>query len=284
MSSSATNGRPEADFRPLPVSSLQKSPRAHNRIYFDRAKMAAFAEQMREGVVFSPIRVWWDGITYWLADGLHRVMAAEQAGLSEIPCEIHLGTQSNAQWDCYAHLAVHALRGSLEERQSLFALVFQHLDASALSDDRIAQHLGVAESLVRQWRKRFLPQGTITSGPEVDISDPIVCEAIDYMRANLAAHLDVPDVAKQFGVSSSQLWRRFRAASRVTPKAVITTVRVERAQELLRCTDLAPRDIALRVGYKTAGELDRAFSRVYGLRLREYRRLHGARLPQAVRS
>ena len=240
----AKSGTSEAEIRSLAVSAMQKNPRAHDRIYYDPAKVAAFAEQMRAGVVFPPIRVWWDGITHWLADGLHRLLAAEQAGISEILCAVHLGTESKAAWDCYAHLAAHACRGSLEERRSFAALVFQHPDAAALSDDRIAQHLGVAESLVRQWKRRFSGQSE-QAGP--------------------------------FGVSDSQLWRPFRVASRHTPKALLTTVRVERAQELVRCTKLAPKDISFRVGDKTALERDRAFSLVNGVRLREYRRLHAAK-------
>jgi AraC-like DNA-binding protein len=241
-------GPTRTEARPLPLSAIQRNPRANKCIYYDPAKVAAFAEQVRSGVIFPPIRVWWDGITYRLSDGLHRLAAAEQAGITEINSEVYLGTERKAQWDCYAHLAAHALRGSLEERGSLASLVFQHPDASTLTDDRIARHLGVTESLVRQWRRSFASQSE--------------------------------DALLELSVHVSPRWRRFRVSFRVAPKVLVATVRVERARELLRCTDLAPKDIAFRVGYKTTGELARAFTLVYGLRLREYSWLHAARSPR----
>jgi hypothetical protein len=56
---------------------------------------------MKDGTTFPPIRVWWDGSSYWLSDGFQRLAAAKQAGITEITCKIPEGSLTEAQWDSY---------------------------------------------------------------------------------------------------------------------------------------------------------------------------------------
>lgn len=44
------------------------------------------------GVVFPPI-VFFDGADYWLADGFHRLIAAEELGLTEFDADVREGTR-----------------------------------------------------------------------------------------------------------------------------------------------------------------------------------------------
>ena len=38
----------------------------------------SYAEEMTQGTVFPPIDVYFDGATYWLADGFHRYLATKR--------------------------------------------------------------------------------------------------------------------------------------------------------------------------------------------------------------
>ncbi|MGI8406505.1 MAG: streptomycin biosynthesis regulator, partial [Thermomicrobiales bacterium] len=53
--------------------------------------VADYADAMRSGATFPPITVFHDGQTHWLADGFHRVAAAEQAGIITIAADIRQG-------------------------------------------------------------------------------------------------------------------------------------------------------------------------------------------------
>jgi transcriptional regulator GlxA family with amidase domain len=108
----------------------------------------------------------------------------------------------------------------------------------------------------------------------VDTSDEIVMRAISYMRANLESSLSVAELARRIGVSAPHLRRRFRKAKQLNPRAIFTELRKERARELLGTTDLAVKEIADRLGYKTVSAFGRAFLRVWGEAPGESRRRH----------
>src|ERR1700677_1987369 len=114
-------GAIEPEIRSVPISSIQKEPRLKNGIALDPGRVAAFADLMRAGVTFPPIRVWRDGDTYWLADGLYRLNAAEQAGTTELLCEVRTGTLSDAEWHSYGSSRIHALWLSPGELRNLLA-------------------------------------------------------------------------------------------------------------------------------------------------------------------
>jgi hypothetical protein len=54
-------------------------------------------DAMAAGTTFPAVVISYDGDNHWLADGFHRVKAADQAGLDEIACEPHQGTLQDAQ-------------------------------------------------------------------------------------------------------------------------------------------------------------------------------------------
>jgi ParB-like chromosome segregation protein Spo0J len=56
-----------------------------------------YAESMREGAVFPPIKATFDGTTYWLYDGFHRYFAAHDLGFKDVEVDYKPGTQEDAQ-------------------------------------------------------------------------------------------------------------------------------------------------------------------------------------------
>jgi len=110
---------------------------------------------MQDGIVFPPVRVWWDGDAYWLSDGFHRIAAAERAGFAEIRAEVHHGCLSDAQWDSYSVNTSHGLRRTATEAQRVIHLALQHPRAGDLSNLELARHLHIPETTLRRWRKRL---------------------------------------------------------------------------------------------------------------------------------
>ncbi|MEU3605403.1 helix-turn-helix domain-containing protein [Streptomyces sp. NPDC035033] len=83
---------------------------------------------------------------------------------------------------------------------------------------------------------------------------------------DLAARYDLPALAREFGVSTRTLLRRFGAETGRTPLAYLHAARVRRARHLLETTDRTVAAIAADVGYRDAGTFTALFVRHTGRR------------------
>jgi len=123
--------------------------------------IAGIAPAMAAGMKFPPVIVLYDGADYWLADGFHRVTAAEQAGLEEIACELHPGTRQEAQ--CYSFSAnkANGLRRTNDDKGRAVQAALLHPLSAGLSDRQIAQHVGVDHTTVLRWREKLSAFGAL---------------------------------------------------------------------------------------------------------------------------
>jgi len=99
--------------------------------------------------------------------------------------------------------------------------------------------------------------------------------------------LDVPALAARAHVSPSHFSRCFKEAFGESPHHYLMTRRIQRAQELLRLTDLTVSEVCGEVGWASLGSFSAQFKRVVGLSLtawREHARRddHAARLPSCI--
>ncbi|MEV1248563.1 helix-turn-helix domain-containing protein [Nonomuraea sp. NPDC050022] len=104
----------------------------------------------------------------------------------------------------------------------------------------------------------------VASLPVVGSRPAVVAAAIEYIEANLAAPLTVPDVARAAGVSHNHLTRLFRAQSGDTVVAYIRRRRLSRALHLLRESTLAIPAIAAAVGIADLQAFNKACRRELG--------------------
>ena len=95
--------------------------------------------------------------------------------------------------------------------------------------------------------------------------------AKDLVDRAYAEPLDVAALARHAHVSPGHFIRRFKEAFGETPHQYVLTRRVERAQELLRNTDLSVTEICLEVGFQSLGSFSAAFHRVAGMTPTAYR-------------
>jgi LacI family transcriptional regulator len=91
------------------------------------------------------------------------------------------------------------------------------------------------------------------------IADPEVAAAVRYIREHAAEGILVRDVFRHVSVSPSVLQKRFREQLGCSPHEEIIRVRLERAQELLRETDLPLPAVAQKSGFRHADYLGAVF-------------------------
>jgi AraC-like DNA-binding protein len=95
--------------------------------------------------------------------------------------------------------------------------------------------------------------------------------AKDLVDRSFASPLDVAALARTAHVSPSHFSRRFKAAFGESPHQYVLSRRVERAQELLRNTELSVTEICPEVGFQSLGSFSAAFHRVTGRTPTAYR-------------
>lgn len=79
--------------------------------------------------------------------------------------------------------------------------------------------------------------------------DEEMLRAEKRLRSCIAKEISITDLAKECSLSHVQLIRRFRAAFGCTPSEYMTTLRLDRARELLLQTDLPIKAVATECGF-----------------------------------
>jgi len=103
------------------------------------------------------------------------------------------------------------------------------------------------------------------------MSDRRLATVTAFMNAELGRELTLSDLAREAGMSVHHFGRCFRARTGLGPAAYLTILRLERARELLRETDLAIAEIASACGYTRATAFATAFRRHVGRAPSDYR-------------
>jgi len=125
-------------------------------------KVLEYAELMREGTKFPPISVVYDGVDYIVWDGFHRYLAAWQAELNTILCEVENGDIRLARLKSYSANREHGIPLTNAEKRAIIRRILQDPDCAGFTQARIAQMVGVSirtvanvqEDLVSELGKR----------------------------------------------------------------------------------------------------------------------------------
>lgn len=118
------------------------------------------------------------------------------------------------------------------------------------------------------------PVGVVTRGSTdvVAMDDPIVVEAIHYIRDHAHEGIDVNDVVNALTVSRRALERRFKATLKRTPMEEIHRLKLNNALELLATTTLPMSNLASQSGYGRQDRMAKAVREATGLSPTAYRR------------
>ena len=145
----------------LKIDVIRTDGATQPRAAIDFEAVFDYMDAMSDGAEFPPVVVFYDGTSYWLADGFHRVKAAEQAGFEEIACELHQGTQQDAQWYSFGANKTNGLRRTNDDKQRAVRAALSHPKGVGLSDRQISSHVGVDHKTVGAWREKLEGTGEI---------------------------------------------------------------------------------------------------------------------------
>lgn len=135
------------------LAAIRLDGETQSRAEINNEAVAEYVEAIKDGAVFPPIVVFFDGATYWLGDGFHRVHAFRTAGRASINADVRNGTQADAQLFSYSANTVHGLRRSNADKRKAVLGTLNHPATKDWSDNQIAKHCGVHHSTVGDARR-----------------------------------------------------------------------------------------------------------------------------------
>jgi len=124
-----------------------------SRAEINSAVVAEYAEAIENGSVFPPIRVFFDGVSYWLGDGFHRYFAHLKAGKTGIAADVTNGTQRDAILHSLSANSLHGLRRTNADKRKAVTAMLQDFEWQEWSNSEIARHCHVSLPLVAQIKK-----------------------------------------------------------------------------------------------------------------------------------
>jgi hypothetical protein len=92
------------------IALIRRDGGTQPRAILDRPTISEYAFELRAGAQFPPVVVFHDGTDYWLADGFHRVEAAESIKMTQIAAIVRQGTIREAVLYSVGANATHGLR------------------------------------------------------------------------------------------------------------------------------------------------------------------------------
>lgn len=91
-----------------------------------------------------------------------------------------------------------------------------------------------------------------------------VARAISWIRENFKSALNMEELAKKIGMSSSSFYRNFKQMTSVTPLQFQKTLRLYEAQRLMLANEVDVANAAYTVGYESSTQFIREYKRMFG--------------------
>ena len=167
-----------------------------------RAKMNTetieeYAAALKEGVIFPPVVIFYDGKDHWLADGFNRYFANQSIGRTNIDVDIRRGSVLDAKLHACGANATHGQPRTNADKRNAVLMVLSESAWKDLTLREIADHCRVSHNFVGVVKKS-LEKNSLSSDykpvvkkqipkqeePEYDASDDMR-ETIDALNEEL---------------------------------------------------------------------------------------------------
>lgn len=136
----------------LSIAFIRTDGGTQPRASLDDETVSEYADAMRNGATFPPVDVFYDGKMYWLADGYHRIAAAQRLNRTQIAANVHQGTQRDAVLHSAGANAAHGLRRTNADKRRAVLRLLQDDEWQKWSDREIARRCKVHHQMVGNLR------------------------------------------------------------------------------------------------------------------------------------
>ena len=129
-----------------------------SREKIDETVVSDYADLIADGVQFPAVRVYFDGVSHYLADGFHRYHAHRKAGKGAIEADIEKGTLRDAILYSLGANHEHGLRRSNADKRKAVQAMLDDFEWQEWSNAEIARRCHVSERMVANMRGSDAPE------------------------------------------------------------------------------------------------------------------------------
>lgn len=129
------------------------------RLKTNEDAIESYAEEMQRGAVFPPISVYFDGTTYWLADGFHRFLATKRNGQPTISAEVQPGGRVEALRHALGANSLNGVYRTNGDKRNAVEVALE--EWPELANSVIAEICKVSAELARGSRQQMEKAGRI---------------------------------------------------------------------------------------------------------------------------
>jgi hypothetical protein len=125
----------------------------------------SYADEMAQGAVFPPIVVYFDGTTYWLADGFHRYLAAKRIERPVVAADVQPGGRSDALRHALGANATNGVYRNNADKRNAVEIALEEWPDRA--NPYLAELCKVSVDLVRRTRQALIQSGRLEKSETV---------------------------------------------------------------------------------------------------------------------
>ncbi len=144
---------PKATAQELSLAQITDDADLQPRKTLDLDILREYSIAWLDGAKFPPITVFFDGETYWLADGFYRVRSARKANLHSIRALVYDGDKRDAKLFSVGANAEHGMRRTNEDKRLAVLKLLDDPEWCLWSDAEIARACKVSGGLVLKYRQ-----------------------------------------------------------------------------------------------------------------------------------
>lgn len=172
----------------LDLNSIQANGGTQPRQELNESHINNLIEQLELGATLPPVTVFYDGKSYWLADGFHRLAAHSRIHRNSISVDVCQGTQRDAILYSVGANSDHGLPRSNQDKRRAVMRLLNDEEWGQWSDREIAKRCRVHNSTVSRI-KQELSQSDSTS-------QSLTNKSVTYSRNGRTATMDTSNIGK----------------------------------------------------------------------------------------
>jgi uncharacterized ParB-like nuclease family protein len=172
----------------LDIAKIRIDGDTQPRLAIEQVIVAEYADLLESGTEFPPVQVVSDGAVHWLVDGFHRYFAHRKLGRKQIKAEVTTGLQEEAQWLSLTANKAHGLRRTNQDKAK--AVIRALKMKPELSDNAIAEHIGVSNRMVAKYRESIESRKRARQEAKVGTGQPTSDSGVKVSHLTTRAGLD----------------------------------------------------------------------------------------------